>query len=92
MCLVLAVDKGYRMGNDLSDILVIEHIDSLVLCEGVIEHVHYHTHVIHHVQGVYGTGDVAFVPPIEDHLDTAHPTLYYTYESSVLFHHFIYDF
>ena len=92
MSLIFTINKLYRMRQDLSDIFIVQHIDSLVLSKGIIEDIHDDAHVIHHTQRTNSWSDIAFIPPIENYFDTAHASWDNTYQSCMLFHYLINDF
>jgi hypothetical protein len=80
------------MRQNLGNVLIVEYIYLLILCEGVIKHVHDDAGVIHHAESVESRCDAAFAPPILYNLDTAESPLQDSYYCTVLFHYFINSF
>ncbi len=72
------------MRNYLGNVLVVQTVYFLILGKGIVEDVHDDARVIHHAEGVQGGGDASLVPPVEDHLDAAQPTLHDTDQGRVL--------
>ena len=54
MRFVLTVDHGVRMRKHLCNVLIVECIYLLILCEGVVQHIHDYAGIIHHAQCVQG--------------------------------------
>ena len=55
MRFVLTVDHGVRMRKHLCNVLIVECIYLLILCEGVVQHIHDYAGIIHHAQCVKDT-------------------------------------
>jgi hypothetical protein len=69
---ILAVHECDGMGQDLRDVLVVQHVDPLVICERIVQYIHYDRRIRHHIQRIYCRSDVSLVPPVEDDFDALH--------------------
>ncbi len=92
MSLILAIHQVCAVWKYLRYIVVVEHVDSLVICECVIQYIHDNARVIHHSETVDDRVEIALLPVIQNHTDTIHATIYHTYHCRVLLHQLIDDF
>ena len=67
--LILTLHKEYSLGQQGTDIVVIENFCFKTLGKGGIEYVHRHAQVIHHVQSIDRIRQIATLPILVDHLD-----------------------
>lgn len=92
MGLVLAINQCCGMGQDGSDVLIVEHVYSLVLSKRTVEHIHDDAGVVVHAESVDSVSDVTLLPVIQYHLYTAHSSLHDSQQGGVLLHELVYYF
>ena len=89
MSFILTINQRGCVWHNLLDIFVVQHVYLLIFSEGVVEDVHDHRCIIHHIESIDSAGNVALFPPVQDYVDAAHTAVYDADHSGMLLHNFI---